>query len=317
MQHPESTLTQHAPPRIFEALNAPHKSTIIFLHGRGDSGHNVAPFLLFSPITSSVPTKLTLRHVLPHTKFVFPTALKREFPSSQNSNSGYLVNQWFEIDNLEMTDYNEERQIEGVKESTEYIHTLIEQEINAGIPSERIIIMGLSQGCAAGAIAVMRYPGKLGAFVGMSGWLPFITQLENLLERGGDGLAAVRHIESVLDSNKEIEEQGVTNMLGTPIFIGHGINDTKVLVRCGERLKDIMSRTNFERVKWATYKLGHWWCDEEIVDIVRWLDNIGFDVEGLEELKGDTRGARITTAQDQAPATEEIEVTNLSHPDGT
>ncbi|KAF3920213.1 hypothetical protein AA313_de0206314 [Arthrobotrys entomopaga] len=311
MEHPESTATRHAPPRIFEALNEPHKSTLIFLHGRGDSGHNVAPFLLFSPVTSNVPTRLTLRQILPHTKFVFPTALKREVSSV----SGFLANQWFEIDSLEITDLNEERQADGLKESLEYIHRLIQDEIDAGIPPEQIVIMGLSQGCATGATATMTYPQKLGAFVGMSGWMPFITQLEDLVKQGADGFDVVKHIERLLESDKVVEREAVSRALQTPTFIGHGIYDTKVLVRCGERLQDLMVAVKFQDVKWAKYKLGHWWCDEEMVDVVRWLDTRGIHVEGLEELKDDVEGARITTADSYTDGNSEIQLQN--HPDGT
>ncbi|EPS39843.1 hypothetical protein H072_6209 [Dactylellina haptotyla CBS 200.50] len=290
MEHPESTTTQHAPPRIFEAFREPCKSTVIFLHGRGDSGHNVAPFLLFSPVTSNVPTRLTLRQVLPHTKFIFPTALKREFSSS------YLSTQWFEIDSLEITDLNEERQADGLKESTEYIHQLIQDEIDSGVPPEQIILMGQGQGCAAGIVATMRYPGRIGAFIGMSGWMPFVTQLEDLVKTGADAVGIVKRIEDLLESGREVDEEVSKSIVETPVFVGHGINDTKVLVRCGERLQDLLKDIGFHNVKWATYKLGNWWCDEEIVDAARWLADENFEVEGLEELKNDTQGARITTA---------------------
>ncbi|KAF3941095.1 hypothetical protein ABW19_dt0206749 [Dactylella cylindrospora] len=287
----ETNTTQHTPPRVFEPLQEPHKSTIIFLHGRGDSGQNIAPFLLYGPITRRVRTALTLRDVLPHTKFLFPTALKRHAAAA-----GYTMNQWFDIDHLQVTNLGEEGQVEGVKESSDYIHQLIQEEIDAGIPPERILIMGLSQGAATGAIVTLRYPQKLGGFVGMSGWLPFIQQLENVLDDGGDCEAVVKHVERLLGGRETVTQQEVAELRQTPVFIGHGIHDNKILPKSGSRLRNVFQRARFQDVSWAVYEEGHWWCDEEIVDVVRWLAERGMETHGLEELREDTKGSRIMSS---------------------
>ncbi|KAK6534111.1 hypothetical protein TWF281_005449 [Arthrobotrys megalospora] len=282
-------MAEHVQPRIFEALTPPHESTIIFLHGRGDSGHNVAPSLLFRPVNSDHSeasrsnSSLTFRHLLPRTKFVFPTAAKRRV---QVYGDGTKINQWFDMESLAITDLEEEIQIEGIKESTDYILQLIKEEVDAGIPPEKIVIMGISQGCATGAIVTMRYPGTLGGFVGMSGWLPFISQVENMFREGSDTTTVVRHIEKTLGSDKEITEENITEALKTPVFLGHGVLDTKILPRCGERLRDALKSAKFEKVVFVTYSVGHWWCDEELLHIAVWLGMKGFSVNGLRTFIG-------------------------------
>ncbi|KAK6516967.1 hypothetical protein TWF506_006847 [Arthrobotrys conoides] len=295
-------MAEHEPPRVIEAITRPHESTVIFLHGRGDSGNNVAPYLLYTPInsehseTSRQNTDITLRNLLPHTKFLFPTALKRRL---ERLGSNVVFNQWFDMDSLEITDYYDDGQVEGVKESTDYIHGLIKAEIEAGIPPEKIVVMGISQGCATGAVAVMRYPARLGAFVGISGWLPFITEIENILrqeaeEEERDATAVLGYIEKRLGSDKEVVRENVMEMLKTPVFIGHGVGDTKILPKCGERLRDVMKGVKFEEVVWATYRVGHWWCDEELIHIAAWLGTKGFPVNGLEKFMEDDIGSLST-----------------------
>lgn len=56
----------------------------------------------------------------------------------------------------------------------------------------KVILWGLSQGCAAGIFTLLggwaeKYEAKmLGAFVGMSGWLPFEQQLREVLRCDGN-----------------------------------------------------------------------------------------------------------------------------------
>ena len=47
---------------------------------------------------------------------------------------------------------------DGVKISVAHIHKLVEQEINLGVPVERIIIGGFSQGGCLAVRAALRFP---------------------------------------------------------------------------------------------------------------------------------------------------------------
>ena len=59
-------------------------------------------------------------------------------------NMGFRMPAWFDIESLDRLE--EETDIEGVKRSAEVVFDIIEGEIRNGIPSDRIIIGGFSQG---------------------------------------------------------------------------------------------------------------------------------------------------------------------------
>lgn len=51
---------------------------------------------------------------------------------------------WFDLDSLDIDDYKED--VFGIEESIRYVESLIDDQINKGIPSDRIIVGGFSQG---------------------------------------------------------------------------------------------------------------------------------------------------------------------------
>ncbi len=65
-----------------------------------------------------------------------------------------------------------EDDVQGITRATVFIHSLIEREINNGIPPHRIIIGGFSQGGALAIHAGLTYNKKLAGVVSLSGWLP-------------------------------------------------------------------------------------------------------------------------------------------------
>lgn len=60
----------------------------------------------------------------------------------------------------------------GIKTATKQIHSFIESEISAGIPPERILLGGFSQGGGLALYSSLTYPQKLAGVVGLSCWLP-------------------------------------------------------------------------------------------------------------------------------------------------
>ena len=74
----------------------------------------------------------------------------------------------------------EEMQSKGLKETSTYIHCLIE-EATAKVGAKNVILGGLSQGCAAALITMLTWTGEpIGAVFGMCGWLPFARSLEEI-----------------------------------------------------------------------------------------------------------------------------------------
>ena len=79
--------------------------------------------------------------------------------------------------------------MDGLSQTAEFIRGLVTEEarILGEANHSKIILWGLSQGCAAGIFALLGgWPdtsegNTLGAFIGMSGWLPFEQQLREIV----------------------------------------------------------------------------------------------------------------------------------------
>ena len=190
-------------PLVILPLIKEHTHTIILLHGRGSNAERFGHELLASA---------NLQARLPTVKFVFPTARKRRSTVLKR----IPIHQWYDNYSLEDPGQRTDLQVEGLCETAEFIRGLITEE--ARILGEetysKIILWGLSQGCAAGIFTLLggwadtsaTHP--LGAFIGMSGWLPFEQQLCGILRYDGDQVLARdnRHgIQSGDDSCQESE----------------------------------------------------------------------------------------------------------------
>ncbi|CAG8906594.1 unnamed protein product [Penicillium egyptiacum] len=103
------------------------------------------------------------------------------------------INQWFDNYSIEDPGERTDLQVEGLCETAEFIRGLISEEVRIlGAGShQKIILWGLSQGCAAAVFTLLSgwldasETSTIGAFVGMSGWLIFEQQLREILRCGG------------------------------------------------------------------------------------------------------------------------------------
>lgn len=90
----------------------------------------------------------------------------------------------------------------GILESRSYFHGLIQEEIDAGIPANRIVLGGFSQGGAMAILSGLSANAKIGGIVGLSSWLLLGQKIQSL----------------VTDANKE-----------TPILMCHGTQDPLIV----------------------------------------------------------------------------------------
>lgn len=58
------------------------------------------------------------------------------------------------------------------------LNQLITAEVDAGIPSDRIVLGGFSQGAAMSLLTGLTSERKLGGLIIMSGWLPLRTKFK-------------------------------------------------------------------------------------------------------------------------------------------
>jgi lysophospholipase II len=122
----EMSLLQKMRPIVVPALGA-HSATVIMLHGLGDSGQGWQ--------------SLAPRMNLPHAKFIFPSAPSRPV----TINRGASMPAWFDARGVTSVAAEDE---EGILQTRDFVHSMVAAEVNAGIPSSRILIGGFSQGAA-------------------------------------------------------------------------------------------------------------------------------------------------------------------------
>jgi predicted esterase len=120
---------------------------------------------------------------------------------------------WYDI--VQFENLNGQQDETGILKSRDYFHGLIKQEIDAGIPSDRVVIGGFSQGGAMSLFTGITCPTKLGGIFGLSCYLLLHNKIKDLVPAD--------------NPNKD-----------TPIFMGHGGNDPLVLPRWGELTASIL-----------------------------------------------------------------------------
>jgi len=204
---------------------APARACIVILHGLGADGTDFLP----------MADELKLAPVGP-VRFVFPRAPVRRV----TINGGQPMRAWYDILTADLVRREDEA---GVRESFAQVHALLDQEVARGIPAERIVLAGFSQGCAITLGAGLRYGHKLAGLVGLSGYLPL-----------ADTTTAERH----------------AAQNGTPAFIGHGRSDGIVPLARGVAARDLI-QTLGHPVAWHDYPMEHSVCMEEVSTLNQWL----------------------------------------------
>jgi phospholipase/carboxylesterase len=200
-------------------------AAIIWLHGLGADGNDFVPIV----------RELDLEGC-PGIRFVFPHA-----PSMPVTlNNGYVMPAWYDIMGADLVRREDEA---GLRKSQAAIEQLIAREKSRGIPAERIVLAGFSQGCAMVLQTGLRYPEKLAGMICLSGYLPLAEKI-----------AQERH-----PANQD-----------TPIFMAHGRADNVVLMTRGEKSREVLESLGY-KIEWHSYPMLHTVVLEEIDAISAWL----------------------------------------------
>lgn len=212
-------------PAVEHETAADPRYSVIWLHGLGADGHDFAPI---------VPELVAADW--PALRFVFPHAPVRPV----TVNGGMPMRAWYDIVGFDLVARQDEA---GIRASMAAVEALIARENERGVPDERIVLAGFSQGGAIALSAGLRHAKRLAGIVALSTYLPI-----------ADTLAAERSA-----ANTDV-----------PIFQAHGTFDPVVIPPRGSDSRDLLQRLGY-RVDWHSYPMAHAVCAEEIADLRGWL----------------------------------------------
>jgi len=203
--------------------------SIIWLHGLGADGHD------FEPLVPELrlPESLALRFVFPHAP-VRPVSI----------NGGAEMRAWYDILSFDRSGPQDEA---GLRASAEALVALASREHERGIPYDRMVLAGFSQGGAVALHTALRFRQPLAGLLALSTWLPLADTLDDELAN--------------LESSQPRD---------LPILLAHGSLDPVLPVELAHAAHAQLKRLGFS-AEWHEYPMAHAVCAEEIGHIRSWL----------------------------------------------
>ena len=215
--------------QTIEKETGPNPSVaIIWMHGLGADANDFVPMLHELDLSG-----------LPAIRFVFPNA--DTMPVTING--GYVMRAWYDI---VATDLGRQEDEAGLRASQAKVEELIAREKARGIPAERIILAGFSQGCAMTLQTGLRQNEKLAGMMCLSGYVPIAAK------------AADEHTAA---------------SKATPIFMVHGRMDPVIPIGRATQSRDLLQQWGYN-VEWHDYPMQHSLCQEEVDHISAWLKRV-------------------------------------------
>jgi phospholipase/carboxylesterase len=131
----------------------------------------------------------------------------------------------------------------GIRESQGIVEGLIEA---AGVPPERVVLAGFSQGGAIVLHTALRYRRRLAGVLALSTYVPLSNKL---------------------DAEKSAENAQI------PVFMAHGRFDDLIPLPRAAASRDLLVKMGY-RVEWHEYPMPHSVCMEEIADVAAFLRGV-------------------------------------------
>ncbi|MCE8044190.1 alpha/beta hydrolase [Billgrantia desiderata] len=202
----------------------PADACVFILHGLGADGHD------FEPLVPALTLKegLDVRFILPHAPRL-PVTI----------NGGMVMPAWYDIHEMSLDRRVDTRQLVA---SAERIQALVQEQIDHGIDSRRIILAGFSQGGAVAYQAALSFPAPLGGLLAMSTYFATAETIE------------------LNEANR-----------GLPIEIHHGSFDPVVPEALGKAAQQRLQALDYP-VNYRSYPMAHAVCPQQVGDIAAWLN---------------------------------------------
>jgi len=220
-----NTMTDYLP--AIEIETAPNPTfSVIWMHGLGADGNDFVPVVP----QLRLPASLGIRFIFPHAPAIPVTW-----------NNGYVMPAWYDIVSVDRNARSADEV--GLRRSREAVRQLIARENQRGVPTERIVVAGFSQGGAMAYTVAFTHPQRLAGVLALSTYIPSISLIET-----------------------EFSEVNRT----TPVFAAHGTDDEVLPIQLGELARDTLLDKGCS-LTWHVYPMPHSVCMEEIADIGAWL----------------------------------------------
>lgn len=140
-----------------------------------------------------------------------------------------------------------EQTCDGIEKSRKHVEWILQKEQSNGIPANRIVIGGFSQGGALALYTGLQQPVTYAGILAKSGYL-----------------ADTGNVTRVSEEAKN-----------TPVHLFHGRSDDVVRHQWGVETADIVRRLGVKNVQFKDYiGLGHSMNEQEIKDATEWLKQI-------------------------------------------
>ena len=198
-------------------------ASVIWLHGLGANGHDFEAILP----ELKLPEDAAIRFIFPHSPSI-PVTI----------NGGMVMPAWYDI--LEMG-AGRKLNTEQLLDSAKSVCMLVDHEIASGIPSEKVLLAGFSQGGAVAYQVALTYPKPLAGLLALSTYFPTAPEIE------------------VSNANKQLD-----------IELMHGSYDPVVLPSMGKEALSALEELGFTP-NWREYPMEHQVCYPQINDISAWL----------------------------------------------
>lgn len=215
-------------PRI-EAIYPPNgkpDAAIVVLHGLGADGSDFAGIVP----ELKLPDALCVRFLFPHAPSI-PVTI----------NNGFVMPAWYDILEADVGRRVDDVQL---RASAAAVHKMIDQQVELGIASDRIVLGGFSQGGAVVLEAALTYQKPLGGLLSMSSYFATADSI------------------NLHPANRNL-----------PILICHGTYDQIVTESRGRACRDQLNAMGY-KPEYKTYPMEHSVCLEEIRDVSHWLQGV-------------------------------------------
>ncbi|KAF2723490.1 alpha/beta-hydrolase [Polychaeton citri CBS 116435] len=230
-------------PAVAPPSDPAHGAAFIFVHGLGDTAEGL----------EGIADQFQKNSKLNYMNWILPNA-------SEDHDS--MTTAWYQPTRLTpfpppRPELEDEEDEQGMRKSVAYIESLLDACVNKGIPPQRIVLGGFSQGCVVSLLTDLtssKYSGKLAGIVGLMGYMPLVERIQDMRA-----------------------ESGLPPVIGdVPMFLARGQRDQLVPKRYWSQMLDKLRELGLDESSLVAteYQGGHGLSAPVLRDLCAWLERV-------------------------------------------